>query len=156
MDGSWQRHPAALSPRRDTSRVEPSGIVSLGAICSISPVQTPQPNTHSFLVGEFVDLEDGRRVELHEERGFTISEWRSVTPGDQRDTVLRDTTETLRQNVLMVVLPDDNRSTELHPWSWLAELASTRGLDVTADDLKALPYTVVFHEDVLKWLAETQ
>lgn len=119
-------------------------------------MQTPQPNTHSFLVGEFVDLEDGRRVELHEERGFTISEWRSVTPGDQRDTVLRDTTETLRQNVLMVVLPDDNRSTELHPWSWLAELASTRGLDVTADDLKALPYTVVFHEDVLKWLAETQ
>lgn len=154
MDGSWQRHPAALSPERDISRVEPGRVVSLGASCSISPVQTPQPNTRSFLVGEFVDLEDGRRVELHKERGFTIGELRSIGPEDPRHPVPHETTETLRPNVLMVVLPDDDTGTELHPWSWLAELASARGLDVTADDLRPLPYSVVFSNDVLEWLAD--
>lgn len=155
MEGSWQPYPQALSPERDTSPVEPGRVVGLGATCSISRQQTPQPDTHSFSVGEFVDLEDGRRVVLHEERGFTISEWRSVAHEASRRPAVHDTTETLTQNVLMVVLPDDENSTEAHPWSWLADLATARGLDVRPDELKSLPYIVVFAEEVLQWLART-
>ena len=155
MEGSWQPYPQALSPVRDTSTVEPGRVVGLGATCSLSRQQTPQRNTKSFSVGEFVALDDGRRVVLHEERGFTIGEWRSVEREATCAPAVHDTLETLTQNVLMVVLPDDENSTEAHPWPWLADLATARGLDVSPDELKALPYVVVFTEEVLEWLTKT-
>ncbi|MFG1950989.1 hypothetical protein [Micromonospora sp. NPDC048830] len=53
---------------------------------------------------------------------------------------------------MSAVLPDEEESGEDHPWSWLAELAQARGLEVTADDLRGLPYEVVFTEAVSRWL----
>ena len=50
--------------------------------------------------------------------------------------------------MLTVVLPDDDDDHEPHPWSWLSDLARARGLDVTADDLRALPYDVVFTDEL--------
>ena len=44
---------------------------------------------------------------------------------------------------------------EAHPWSWLAALAEARGLSVTADDLRALPYEVVLTDDVRQWARMT-
>ncbi len=58
----------------------------------------------------------------------------------------------MRQQVLNVVLPDDDESDEPHPWSWLAEQARRQGIDVTADELKALPYEVVLTERLAQWL----
>jgi hypothetical protein len=133
--------------------------VGLGAICDLAPqrsaslvIASDVPESHeardqSFSVSEFVTLEDGRRVILHEDRGFTTglrSTGRSG-PGDLREPV---TLESLTQDVLSVVLPDDDESTEDHPWSWLADLARARGLNVTADDLRNLPYEVVFTDKV--------
>jgi hypothetical protein len=51
------------------------------------------------------------------------------------------------------LLPDDDEGPEPHPWWWLSELARSRGLDVTADDLRALPYDVVFTGELSRWLA---
>jgi hypothetical protein len=63
------------------------------------------------------------------------------------------TLENLARDVLTVVLPDDENDTEPHPWSWLSDLARSRGLDVTADDLRPLPYDVVFTDELRRWLA---
>ena len=60
--------------------------------------------------------------------------------------------EDLVSDVLNVVLPDDDDSGEPHPWEWLAGLGRARGLDVTADGLRALPYEVVLGDDVRRWL----
>jgi len=63
------------------------------------------------------------------------------------------TLEVLTNDVLTVVLPDDDDDPEPHPWSWLSDLARARGLDVSADDLRALPYDVVFTDGLRRRLA---
>jgi hypothetical protein len=62
------------------------------------------------------------------------------------------TPDSIRQDVLNVVLPDDDESGEDHPWEWLAEQARLQGIDVTADELKALPYEVILTERLAGWL----
>lgn len=53
----------------------------------------------------------------------------------------------MESGVLTTVLPDDAEETgELHDWDWLAELARNRGVEITADDLRRLPYRVVYGE----------
>jgi hypothetical protein len=88
-------------------------------------------------------------VILHEDRGFTIG-WGGSGSGDIRE---HESLETMTRNVLNVVLPDDDECAEDHPWSWLAGLARARGLDVTAEDLRGLPYEVVLADEVHRWLA---
>ncbi|HEV8670936.1 MAG TPA: hypothetical protein VGS01_09410 [Candidatus Limnocylindria bacterium] len=150
MNGGWRPHPDAKRPTR-LPPVEPGRVVGLGAICDLDPRTPDKARSQSFSVREFVTLEDGRRVILHEDRGFTIG------LGSSRETVadLRrgETKESLTRNVLAVVLPDDDAPAEAHPWSWLADLARARGLNVTADDLRSLPYEVTFADKVRRWLA---
>lgn len=99
---------------------------------------------------------------LHEERGFTIGalkrarrsgstgEWIPLGTFDIRG---HETLDGLTRDVLTTVLPDDAEETgEEHPWAWLAELARARGLDVTADDLRGLPYEVAFTDEVQRWV----
>ncbi len=105
-------------------------------------------------MSEFVTLEDGRRVLLHDGgRGLTTSGVRSTGGWKAPDVRWRLTLEQLASDVLTVVLPDDDDDPEPHPWSWLSDLARSRGLDVTADDLRALPYDVVFTDELRRWLA---
>lgn len=152
MEGGWHAHPDAIDGReRSLPSVKPGRIVGVGAICDLRP-QRPDPRSRSFSVSEFVALEDGRRIILHEDRGFTIG-WRSSGESGSGDSKEHKTLESLRQDVLTVVLPDDDESTEEHPWSWLADLARARGLNVTAEDLRGLPYEVIFTEKVRQWLA---
>ncbi len=79
-------------------------------------------------------LEDGRRVILHEDRGFTLG-WRSSGKSGSRAIREHETLESLTRDVLNVVLPDDDDCAEDHPWSWLADPARARGLTATAEDL---------------------
>ena len=89
----------------------------------------------SFVVHEFADLADGRRITLHEERGFTTSaQWRYLTLDD------------LERDVRTTVLPDDDDTQDEHPWEWLAELLHVRGVDATAEELRLVPYDVVSSE----------
>ena len=88
-------------------------------------------------------------------RGFTGG-IRSTGRGKPADVRLGLTLEDLARDVLTVVLPDDDDDPEPHPWSWLSDLARARGLDVAADDLRALPYEVVFSDELQRWLADYQ
>ncbi len=66
------------------------------------------------------------------------------------------TAETIVQSVLNVVLPDDDESSDEHPWIWLASLAQARNLDVTSEELRHLPCEVVLSDNVRNWLSLTQ
>jgi hypothetical protein len=131
-------------------RVAPGRVVGLGALCELGPPR-PDPREQSFLVSEFAVLDDGRRVTLHGERGFTAAV-RSTGPDDPGDLRHHETIESLTADVLTVVLPDDDDDPEAHPWDWLAGLARARGLDVGPDDLRSLPYEVCLTERVHRWL----
>lgn len=152
VEGDWQPYPGA---RKQTAfrlpPVEPGRVVGLGAICDL---RSPHADSRdqSFGVSEFVTLEDGRRVLLHEDRGFTGGV-RSTGEPKPRDYRCGLTLEQLTRDVLLVVLPDDDDDTQPHPWSWLSDLARSRGLDVTAEDLRELPYDVVFTDKLRQWLA---
>ncbi len=140
----WSAHPEGAGHPVE-HLAEPTGrVVGIGAICDFR-TGAPEPGpSQSFSVSEFVVLEDGRRVVI-DHRGFTL--------GSNVGTVRAGLTpQAMSQQVLNVVLPDDDESEEEHPWSWLAELARTHGIDVTADELKELQYEVVLTDGVTQWL----
>ena len=147
----WRAHPDA-KVRANLPPVESGRVVGLGAICDLDLRTPDKARSQSFSVSEFVTLEDGRRVILHEDRGFTTA-LRSTGTSDPGDLREHTTLEHLTRDVLNVVLPDDNEPKEGHPYSWLADLARARGLSVTADDLRGLPYEVTFTDTVRRWLA---
>jgi hypothetical protein len=154
VEGGWQPYPGARDGEAAfrLPPVEPGRVVGLGALCDLGPAR-PDRRDQDFEVSEFVTLEDGRRVLLHDGgRGFTIGvrSTGASTPPDVRSDL---TAEQLTDDVLIVVLPDDEDDTEPHPWSWLSDLARARGLDASADDLRALPYDVVLTDDLRRWLA---
>jgi len=83
-------------------------------------------------VHEVAVLDDGRRLALHQERGFSTS-------------ATHMTADHAEQSVLTTVLPDDAEVTaEDHPWEWLASLIRNHGVAVTPDQLKAVPYVIEF------------
>ena len=83
-------------------------------------------------VHEFAVLDDGRRLTVHQQRGFSTSATH-MTAGHAE------------QSVLTTVLPDDAVVTgEDHPWEWLASLIRHHGVAVTPERLKAVPYVVEF------------
>lgn len=152
VDGDWRPLPGAGEVgATPLGRVAPGRVVGVGAACDLARHPSGATKQQSFAVSEFVDLEDGRRVTLHEDRGFTLGPVSGDSVSDPARQ--RESLESLTRDVLNVVLPDDDVPAEDHPWSWLADLARTRGLDVTAQDLRGLPYQVIFTEEVHRWLA---
>lgn len=83
-------------------------------------------------VQEFAVLDDGRRLTLHHDRGFSTS-------------ATHMTADHAERSVLTTVLPDDAEVTgEDHPWEWLASLIRNHGIAVTPERLKTVPYVVEF------------
>jgi hypothetical protein len=83
-------------------------------------------------VHEFAVLDDGRRLTLHQDRGYSTS-------------AARTTAEDVKRDVLTTVLPDDAEATgEDHPWAWLASLIQQQGVAVTPEQLTTVPYVVEF------------
>jgi hypothetical protein len=83
-------------------------------------------------VHEFAMLDDGRRLTLHQDRGFSTS-------------ATRLTADQAERSVLTTVLPDDAEVTgEDHPWERLASLIRIHGVPVTPEQLKTVPYVVEF------------
>ncbi len=123
-----------------------SRAVGLGAICDLRTPASDGERSQSFGVSEFVLLDNGRRMILHSDRGFTVG----TKFGAIRDYV---TSDSIIADVLNVVLPDDDEPEDDHPWLWLAELCRGRGLEVTAEDLVGLPYEVVLSPSVSRWLS---
>lgn len=153
--GGWAPYPGARERHERVLGQVPDGrVVGIGAICDLRTPRAEYSGSGSFSVSEFVRLEDGRWVLLHEERGFTHSPpmGPGVTPGSGH----RDTHESILRHVLNTVLPDDDEEARLeaHPWQWLAGLAQARGLSVTAEGLQPLDYEVVLSVAVKRWVAE--
>jgi hypothetical protein len=147
VEGTWRAHPDATDVHTKFPPVKPARVVGIGAICDVIPQRLDQARSKSFSVSEFVMLEDGRRVILHEDRGFTIG-WKSSGNSRSDEIQWHETLESITRNVLNTVLPDDDRCAESHPWSWLADLARARGLNVTAQDLRGLAYEVILTDKV--------
>ncbi|SCF05018.1 hypothetical protein GA0070612_3324 [Micromonospora chokoriensis] len=150
----WRPYPGAYRAPENLPPVEPGRIVGLVASCDLRGEYPEDASTRNFIVSELAILEDGRRVLLHADRGFTLTARSTGVSGGVVPLV--ETRESITPNVLNAVLPDDaEESAEEHSWSWLAELARARGLDATAEDLRGLPYQVVFTDTVTRWLAPT-
>ena len=127
-------------------------VVALGAYCDLaSSVQAPaNPGDLSFAVSEFAVLDDGRRITLHADRGWSESLRRYVPKGeplpvnwgeplDPWEHMSRDD---LMRSTLLVVLPDDDDDPDDHPYEWLAGRLSEHGIRASAAELRCLPYTV--------------
>ena len=99
----------------------------------------------SFVVHEFAELADGRRITLHKERGFSGVTMASRGPAPSAQWRYL-TLEKLERDVLTTVLPDDEDTQDEHPWEWLAGLLHVHGVEATAEELRLLPYDVVFSE----------
>ena len=106
----------------------------------------------SFVVHEFAVLADGRRLTLHEQRGFSgiTTSSSGSRPNDQWRSL---TLEELERDVRTTVLLDDDRTEDEHPWEWLAGLLHLQGVEAMAEDLRSLPYEVVFSERLLDRVA---
>jgi hypothetical protein len=91
----------------------------------------------SFRVQEFAELSDGRRITLHDERGYGTS--------GPEDPWQFQTSESIEADVRTTVLPDDDDGEE-HPWEWLVELLQTQGVEATPEQLKQVPYRVEFSQ----------
>ena len=101
----------------------------------------------SFAVHEFAELADGRRLTLHEERGFTSGVTLATSGPAPSDQWRGLTLEELEQGVRTTVLPDDDDTQDEHPWEWLAGLLhDVHGVEATVEELRLLPYDVVFSE----------
>jgi hypothetical protein len=155
VEGGWQPYPGAPSGEAafDLPPVEPGRVVGLGAICDLHRLRA-DPRSQGFTVSEFVTMDDGRRVLLHDGgRGLAAGGVRTTGGWRAPDVRWGLTLEGLTRDVLTVVLPDDDDDPEPHPWAWLSDLARARGLDVTAADLREMPYDVVFTDELRRWLA---
>ena len=83
-------------------------------------------------VREFAVLNDGRRLTLHHDRGFSTS-------------AAHLTADHAERSVLTAVLPDDTEVTgEAHPWERLASLIRDQGVTVTPEQLRHMPYLLEF------------
>jgi hypothetical protein len=86
----------------------------------------------NFDVHEFAVLDDGRRLTLRQDRGFSTSATHMTAGHAER-------------SVLTTVLPDDAEVIgDDHSWEWLASLIRNHGIAVTPEQLKSVPYVIKF------------
>ena len=131
VEGGWQAYPGASDGEAAfrLAPVEPGRVVGLGAICDLLPLRA-DPSSQDFKVSEFVDLEDGRRVLLHDGgRGLMTSGVRTTSGWRAPDVRWGLTLEGLTSDVLTVVLPDDETTPNPTPGrglpTWRALAVST-------------------------------
>lgn len=117
-------------------------VTGLIASCDLADDQPPSPTEDRFEVAEMAQLASGDLVLLRNlgwTEGCVGGYWRSSI-----DEVL--------SCVENVVLPDeDDLNPEPHPWEWLATLAVERGISVTAEQLREVPYKIYLSDRVLKF-----
>ena len=108
-------------------------------------------------------LEDGRRVLLLDDRGWTsaalTASWGEVPDGesrrDQLDTWAVTSVEDIEETARVVVGPDEppegysQEEAEADHWAHLADVLRQQGVVVDALELKQLPHDVVLSERLL-------
>jgi hypothetical protein len=126
-----------------TTTAKPSSVIGLGADCELDQESSSQL---TFRIGEFAVLANGSEVTIHQERGLSCFGDR---PGRWSEQTYR---EILERDVLTCVLPDEDDG-EAHPWEWLQGKLAEQAVDVSVDDLKAVPYVVRFGPRIRRRLA---
>lgn len=117
--------------------------IRLVAECRLAP-GSQSSRDKSFDVIEYLELRDGRMIQLNDDRGFSIG----VRSSDGRSHDFRSSREEIESTVRNVLLPDDEFSTEARPWDWLARTAQSAACMVTAEDLRGLPSIVRLSPEV--------
>lgn len=126
-------------------------VVALGAFCDLASTGDTGPKRISIDVSEFAVLQNGERVSLHNEKGFSGWLLGHGATVEDADIWGLETVETITRDVLTVVLPDEGDNApegDDHPYEWLAELLLAHGIDESADQLRLLPYEVILSERV--------
>ncbi|WP_199432103.1 hypothetical protein [Qaidamihabitans albus] len=145
--GGWSAVPESwtgsgrLPPGPDASTSD-GAVVAFGAVCDVAVPWNRSTGQVGFALSEYLDLEFGKRVVLHSERGVTVGVRGGSSPGF--------TAGELRALFLGALLPDEGEEEpgEPHPWRWLAELAAARGVTVTPEELRSVPYELEFRPAV--------
>lgn len=149
---------AAVSPF--TGRPSLTGgerVVAIGALCDFTQEPTGGNPGLGISIFEHCVLDDGQKVHL-DDRGFTLSpvHWTDGVTVETPSHAERPSWESLRQDVLNCVLPEDlpdgSPPVEDHPWEELARSARVTGVQVSADELRRLEYFVEFTERVENWV----
>ena len=104
---------------------------------------------------EFADLADGHRLTLHQERGLSmvVNVTGQSAPGDPWQSL---TLEALERDVRTTVLPDGDDPQDEHPWEWLVGLLRAHGVEASPEELRLLPYGVVFSQRLQARMADAQ
>lgn len=159
MNGEWMPYPGRrrvpvhtdLADNDLTAADRTACVVGMGARCELV---ASGPDALSARLLEYVWLDTGRVIVLRDDRGFSLgTAGRPASEGSW-------STDLIIRSVLLAVLPDqadddaffdadDNYLGEVHDHDELATRARVRGIDVTGDDLRRLPYDVVLGDDVL-------
>lgn len=126
-------------------------VVGLSAWCDFVPEEESlaSPGSVSFAVHEFAVLDDGRRITLQTDRGFSV--WGPQRPANANP--LTDmTAETIERDVRTTVLPDEEDSKDEHPYEEFREVLRLQGVFTTPEVLRSVPYGVEFSERLRRLL----
>lgn len=119
-------------------------ICGLIALCDLYEAQRSS-GIYRFSVREMAQLDNGDVVVLRSDLGW------SQRYVDTQELPELQAVMTMVGNVL---LPDDDDDEEPHPWEYLAFLAAARGLSVTPQQLREVPYCVYLSDEVINLCTE--
>ncbi len=135
--GTFRADPSVTRPELMTG----SKLTALIALCDVADDQPSSPREFRYRVSELAQLANGDLVLLRV-LGWTTGCIGGDAQPDDIDDVL--------SSVENVVLPDeDSPGCEPHPWEWLVTLAAERGLTVTVEQLKEVPYRIYLSDRVI-------
>lgn len=143
-----------------------SVVIAFGAVCELAADWTtgfgcpqgeaPAPRAKlAFRLVEFAELDDGRRLQLRADRGWTSAQriaYGAVdglgeqghgprsAPFDVSDPWRFSTRQSLITDVLACVDPDDDESW----WRWLVNRLTELGVEVGVAEARSVPYRVEF------------
>lgn len=117
-------------------------VTGLIASCDIADNQPSSAREYRFQVSELAQTAGGDLLLLRNDLGWTTGFIGEDGPPEMSEVI---------SAVETVVLPDEDApGRELHPWEWLVDLAARRGLSVTAEQLKEVPYRIYLSARVVE------
>lgn len=130
--------PSGNEPRSATwvkKSGNPGAVVAVGARCALRAAERRARSSGKLAVEveEFVELDDGSRMSIRWDRGFTVS-----LNGSGRLSELE-----LLEHLEGALLPDEGEAEdqgERRSWHEYALLLAAQGISATARELKGLPY----------------
>jgi hypothetical protein len=123
--------------------------------------ESPDPREISVFARHEAVLDDGRRVILLDDRGWT-SALRGAGVDQEADAWQFASEREIEETARVVVGPDEpfgdrtQADMERDHWRRLAEMLAADGVDVDADELRRLPHDVAFGDRLRARLGRTE